>query len=375
MTAESLETVIIGAGPSGLAAAGALQARGHTAVVLEAADAVGSLWRRHYDRLHLHTVKKHSALPGLPYPAETPKYVPRGQFVDYLERYAEHFGIRPRFGVRVLGLRREGEQTEVTTTEGPLRAKNVVVASGYNRIPKIPEWPGQSDFGGEIVHSRAYRNGDPYAGQTVLVVGIGNTGGEIAIDLWERGARPIICVRGPVHVVPREFMGRSAQESSLLLSRFPEPIADALTEFIGKYVMPDVSDLGLQRPKVSVRKQVLEQGKIPLIDIGTIDLIRQGAIKVVPGIESFTHDGVQVADGRLIKCDAVVLATGYRPALEQLLPSDHSLLDDRGYPRVHGTPNPDWPGLYFLGFANPITGALREAGLEAVRIAQHITGG
>ena len=146
------------------------------------------------------------------------------------------------------------------------------------------------------------------------------------------------------------------------------------SDLVGKLVMPDLTSLGLARPEVSVRKQVLQHGKIPLIDIGTIDLIRQGAIQVVPGIERFTEHGVTVADGRDIECDAVVLATGYRPALNDLVPDAESLLDERGYPRVHGAENAQWPGLYFLGFANPITGALREAAFEAERIAALITG-
>ncbi len=142
--------MIIGAGPSGLAAAGALRAAGAEAVVLEAADAVGSLWRKHYDRLHLHTVKKHSALPGLPYPDDVPKHVPRDAVVAYLERYAEHFDIRPRFGVRVGGISRLEGRYALDTSDGALTAANVIVATGYNRRARTPEWPGQADFGGRI---------------------------------------------------------------------------------------------------------------------------------------------------------------------------------------------------------------------------------
>jgi cation diffusion facilitator CzcD-associated flavoprotein CzcO len=170
-------------------------------------------------------------------------------------------------------------------------------------------------------------------------------------------------------VVPREFLGRSAQESSILLSKLPEPLADRLTRFVTRFLLPDVTDLGLERPAFSVRHQVLEQGKIPLIDIGTIDLIRQGAIKLVPGIEGFTRDGVRFADGAERPCDAVILATGYRAALGALVPDADSLLDARGYPRLHGARDPARPGLFFIGFANPITGALREAAIEARRIA------
>jgi len=351
-----------------------LKALGHTATIVDAAAEVGSVWRTHYDRLHLHTVKKHSNLPGLPYSPDTPKYVPRATFVEYLEGYVAHYALAPRLGVAVAAVERTPQGYRVETSAGPMNVRNVVYATGYNRAPHVPEWPDQSEFAGRIIHSRDYRNGAPFAGEQVLVVGIGNTGGEIAIDLWEHGAQPSICVRSPVHVVPREFLGRSAQESSILLSHLPEQVVSRVSRWIERLILPDLSDLGLERPAVSVREQVIEQGKIPLIDIGTIDLIRQGMIGVVPGIERFSRNGVHVTDGREILCQSVILATGYRPALGDIVPQDAGILDAGGYPRVHGDHDPAWPGLFFVGFANPITGALREAALEAQRIARVIHG-
>ena len=162
-------------------------------MVLEASDYIGFAWRNHYDRLHLHTVKQHSALPHMPYPADYPTYVSRLQVVEYLERYAERFNIKPLFGQTVGRIERNpaGEGWRVLTE--PVRrsdavprrdpteteqftAERVIVATGYNRIPNVPELPGQDDFRGILWHSREYRNGAPFRNENVLVVGMGNTG-------------------------------------------------------------------------------------------------------------------------------------------------------------------------------------------------------
>lgn len=176
----SAPVIIIGAGPGGLAVAACLQREGIAdAVILEEADQVASSWRRHYERLHLHTPRSRSALPHLPMPRDFPRYPGRAQVIDYFEAYARHFSLTPRFGERVKSARRLGEAWEVTTPKGRYQAPVLVVAAGYNREPVIPTWPGMTDFGGPIKHSSAYANGRPYQGQDVLVVGFGNSGGEI----------------------------------------------------------------------------------------------------------------------------------------------------------------------------------------------------
>ena len=186
---EQTSVIILGAGPSGLAAAGCLREKGVPFIVVERAGAVGSTWRAHYERLHLHTIKQFSALPGLPWPSTVPMYPSRAEVVAYLERYAAKFQIEPRFGCEVTSARHDGAQWVVRAGESEIHARGLIVATGYNRVPKQPSWPGQSTFRGEIIHSSAYRNGAAWKGKRALVVGIGNSGGEIAIDLWEHGAR------------------------------------------------------------------------------------------------------------------------------------------------------------------------------------------
>lgn len=366
------EVVVLGAGPSGLAVGGALRMKGVPFEVLERADAVGFTWRNHYERLHLHTVKQHSSLPGLAWPAHVPMYPARGDVVDYLEAYARHHRIEPRLGETITRLRRDGDRWAVEHTSGTTRAKSVVVATGYNRVPHTPEWPGRERFKGVVMHSGEYRNGRAFKGRNALVVGAGNSGAEIALDLWESGARTSLCVRGPLHVVPRDMFGIPAQVNSLrIMSKLPPRLADRLSLAMLDRVVGDLSPWGIRRPAIGPISQVLVNKQIPLIDVGTVALIKQGHIRVVPGIERFTETGVTLDDGSSLDLDAVVLATGYRPALDAFLDDAHRYTDARGYPTRFGDDAPA-PGLYFVGYRNPLTGALHDIAREATAIAARI---
>ncbi len=364
---------VLGAGPSGLATAACLQGRGLSPVVLERADRVAPSWRNHYRRLHLHTVKQHSSLPGLPWPDAVPTYPARQEVVDYLEDYARHFGITPRFGTEVTQVRRVPAGWEVKHTHGLTEARAVVVCTGYNRVPLRPTWPGQDTFPGEILHSGQYRDGAPFRGKRVLVVGAGNSGAEIALDLWESGATVALCIRGPLHVVPRDVLGIPAQVTSLgLMQHLPPRLADRLSLAMLRLTVGDLSPWGIVRPEVGPISQVVRDKKIPLIDVGTVALIRQGKIAVVPGIEAFTETGARFVDGRELVLDAVILATGYRTGIEGFLEDAPQYLDPRGYPRPAVEPAARAAGIFFVGYRNPLTGALHDIAREAQRVADTI---
>jgi len=370
---EETEVVVIGAGPSGLATAACLSARGVPFLILERAGVVGSSWRMHYERLHLHTVQRFSSLPRMRWPEGTPTYPSRAQMVAYLEAYAKHFGLAPRFGEDVRIAKRDASGFLIETAARRYHARSLVVASGYNRVPKVPSFPGQETFGGPIVHSSAYKSGAAYRGKRVLVVGAGNSGAEIALDLWEHGAKPALSVRGPVHVVPRDLMGVPMQISSLfVMSKLPPALADKISLTMIDRVQGDLSRYGFVRPKLGPASQVLLEKRIPLIDVGTIELVKQGQIEVLKKISSFGPAEVSFVDGRVLPFDAVVLATGYTTGLADFLVDAEGWLDERGYPRWFGAPVPGAPGLFFIGFRNPITGALHDIALEAERIGSFV---
>ncbi|NKQ24328.1 flavin-containing monooxygenase [Streptomyces galbus] len=366
---------VIGGGPGGLAAAYALRAQGVRAVVLEKSDRVGASWRGHYDRLHLHTTRRLSALPGLAMPRRFGRWVSRDDVVRYLEKYAEHHELEIVTGVEVSRVERSPDGTGwlLHATGGRrLTGAAVVVATGFNHTPRVPDWPGRDTYTGEFLHACAYRNGTPYAGRDVLVVGVGNTGAEIAVDLVESGAgRVRLAVRTAPHIVRRSTAGWAAQYTGVLVRRLPVGLVDRLARPMARLSVPDLSAHGLPRPGTGLYSRVTE-GAIPVQDVGLIDAVRKGRVEVVAAVEGFEDGKVLLADGSRISPDAVVAATGYVRALEGLV-GHLGVLDGRGRPVVHGARTPSGaPGLYFTGFTNPISGMLRELAIDAQRIAKAV---
>jgi cation diffusion facilitator CzcD-associated flavoprotein CzcO len=338
----------------------------HTVVTRD--DSVAAAWRRHYDRLHLHTVKRHSALPGMPWPASAPRYPSRQQVVDYLDHYARTHQVQPRLGVEVQRLRRGPDRFEVQTSAGELQPRYVVVATGYNGVPKTPSFPGVDSFSGPCLHSRDYRNAAPFKGRRTLVVGCGNSGAEIALDLAEQGVDVSLVVRGPVHVVPRDLYGRPSQATSVLLAPLPARVRDAIVGPVLRWAVGDLSAWGIQRPAVGPNQMIEEQGRIPMLDIGTIAMVKAGRIQVRPAVQQVSGERVRFADGREENYGGLVLATGYDTGLARFIEGFEAIADGRGRPHRFGEETAI-PGLFFVGFRNPTTGALREIALEAPRVA------
>lgn len=366
---ESALVTVVGAGPAGLAVAACLAQRGIPALLIDAAQEVGSAWRRHYDRLHLHTHKGGSALPGLAFPSDYPRYPSRDQFVAYLEGYARRFELAPALGESVARVAREGDQWTVTTSKRQVASRHVVVATGLTRVPVQPRWPGLDGFAGEVLHSSRYGNGAAWKGRRVLVVGLGNSGGEIAIDLHEHGAQPTIAVRSPLNVIPRDLFGLPILVASALFRPFPARVADALGAPLLALSIGDVTKLGLRRLPYGPIEQIARHGRVPLIDVGTLALVRDGRVKIRPGVERFTATSAVFEGGAAEAFDAVVLATGYRPALEDFLPAAPELCDEHGFPRADGEVS---PGLHLCGFRPSARGMLNEIGIQARRTARAI---
>ncbi len=367
--------IVIGAGPAGLATAACLGQRGIPACVLERSDSVGASWRSHYRRLHLHTVKELSALPGLPFPPQAPRYVPREQVVRYLEAYAKRFDIQPHFGVAVRRIEplAAGAGWAVICEDGRrIEALHVVVASGANARPRRPELPGEQTYEGTVLHSHAYRDPVPFAGQRVLVVGMGNTGAEIALDLCEAGVEVALSVRSAVNIVYRDVLRRPTQRTSILLGRLPPRLGETLAAWLRDLTVGDLSRWGLRTPRTSPLAQLREEGRTPVIDVGTLARIRAGDIRVHPGIDRLLSDGVHFIDGQEAPFDSIILATGYEAGLQDLVPDVNLGLDERGLPR-EAIGRGARAGLHFTGFdLRQPGGLLRTIGEQALEVAQEV---
>lgn len=371
--------------------AGRLSQAGMDFTVLEQDHRIAPSWQDHYRRLHLHTVKGCSNLPHRPFPQDFPRYVPRQKLVAYYQGYARDFGIQPHFGhrvqrivqqgsgFRVEALRLNGETPSKSTVQSHaltqaqkvgFEAQRVVVCTGFNRIPVKPQWPEMESYQGLVQHSVDYRSGSAFSGQRVLVVGMGNTGAELALDLLEQGAEPALAVRSAVNVVPRDFLGRSTQQSAMTFSRLPNAIGDRMGILMQRISMGDLRPYGLKPAGIAPARQLREQGRTPVMDVGTIKAIKSGAIAVYPGIERFWSKGVVFDDGRREAFDAVVLATGFRSAVEDFVDDAEVLFNQ------HGVPSACWfderPGLYFLGYDAYSSGLLWRIREDSGRIVQHI---
>jgi len=369
---DRVDTLIIGASAAGLATAASLQKLGRSFEILEGNDVIAPAWRAQYDRLHLHTPKSASGLPGLKMPAEWPRYPARDQVIDYLERYRAHYRLEPHFQQKVTRLERGDDGWVATTDDHQWSARTVVIATGANRRPVRPVWPGLESFQGDILHSSEYRNGDAWQGKPVLVVGFGNSACEQAIDLVERGSEPHLAVRSAVNVVPRDVFGLvPVLQLGIVMQHVPPAIADALAWGMIRTTVGDIRKVGLRKLPYGPNTQIARDRQIPLLDIGTMEHIRAGRIGVHGDIDRFIADGVVFTDGTSLQVAAVVLATGYHPGLDEFLVDWKQVCDEQGLPLVSGRPTA-LPGLYFCGqFVSP-AGMLREIGIESRRIAGHI---
>lgn len=351
---KTTPVLIIGAGPAGLAVAGRLRKLNIPFEIVERTDKIAWSWQNHYDRLCLHTVKQFSALPHLPFPEDYPLYVPRLDLVRYYENYASHFDIRPHFNTEVSQVAKNSAgEWMVSTQEGPtFEAQQVVVATGVNRVPYQPTWPGQEDFQGTITHSRHYKNPNPFKGGKVLIVGMGNTGAELALDLSEQGVATWISVRSPLNVVPRDVNGRPVQVTSRKLAKIPFGIGDWLGSMIRKFIIGDLSKYGIPMSKMHPAKQLRETGKTPVIDLGTVAHIKAGKIKILPDIKGFYEEGVTTKDGKNHAFDHVIVCTGYRAKVEDFIENAAPLLDKYQVPKAPVIEETEYQGLNFVGFDN-----------------------
>jgi indole-3-pyruvate monooxygenase len=375
LQAGDRETLIVGAGPAGLAVGAALRRVGVPFEIVERGDAVGASWRRHYDRLHLHTPKEQSALPFLPFPASAPRYPSREDVVAYLENYARTFDLAPTCGVEVERCERgEDGRWQVQTNRGIRRARHLVLATGFSRVPRRVSWPGLDAFDGPVLHSAEYTRGDRFRGQRVLVVGFGNSGAEIALDLAENRAESTVSIRGAVNVVPRDILGVPITYLGRAGRMLPLAIADRINAMLVRLAVGDLARFGLRKRSDGPLAEIVRTRQIPVIDVGTLAAIGKGQVTVRPAVESSKHEAVRFVDGRVETFHAIVLATGYSTGLDTLFGDEAArVLDAEARPLVSGRASAS--GLYFCGFNIVPAGLLREIAIEAPRIAAAITAG
>ncbi|MEL6799225.1 MAG: NAD(P)/FAD-dependent oxidoreductase [Pseudomonadota bacterium] len=363
-------TLVIGAGLSGLATANALTERGLPVVVLEARDRVADPWRQRHPALRLNIHRKFAGLPGQAAPKTDGTYLKRDTVVAHLERYAARLDAPIHFGVTVTEVERSEAGWRVTTDAAEYEAENLVIATGRESIPYIPDWPGHEAFAGELLHVADLGDVSRFDGKRMLVVGAGNSGTDALNHLARHNpAEVMVSVRYGPAVVPKRIFGYPIHGLARIFAALPNAVLDPAFKLTERLFLGDLRRYGLTSHPDGGSTRLLRDGVTFAIDDGFVAALKAGRFRIVPRVEGFSGDTVALADGSICRLDVVIAATGYRSGLEPLL-GHLDVLDENGRPHhPMGERDPKRPGLWFAGFKPIYTGFFDAAGIAASRIA------
>jgi putative flavoprotein involved in K+ transport len=348
-----VDTVVIGGGQAGLAAGYYLKRQGRDFVILDAHHRLGESWRRRWDSLRLFTPANLNSLPGIPFPGPAGHYPTKDEMAGYLEDYAVRLELPVRLGVRVLELMRDGQGYGLVTMAGRLVARQVIVAAGAYRTPRVPAFASQLDPAVTQLHSVEYRNPSQLRDGPVLIVGAGNSGAEIAMDL--ASTHPVwLSGRHPGHV-PAGYTasGRSHWIATLVVGLALHLTADT---WPGRWALGRAQTFTGGHPVVRVQPEQLQA-------VG---------VQRVPRMAGVQAGGPVLADGRVLDVANVIWCTGFKREFNWIrLP----IFDADGAPRHHRGVVHSEPGLYFLGLpfqSSVLSGILASAGPDAQYVVTQV---
>lgn len=357
---DTLPVCIIGAGSSGVTAAKALKEKGVPFDCFEIGSKIGGMWRYENDNglssayrsLHIDTSRNNLGYSDFPIPDHHPDFLSHFEVIDYLEAYAERFGVVPhiRFNTRVERVEPLADKSwEVTLAGGETkRYRAVIVANGHLWDPRWAQFPGS--FDGESTHAHHYRTADPYRGKNVLIVGIGNSAVDLAVDVCKTANRTFLSTRRSAWVMPKYIMGIPIDRWSGFLSRrlrLPTRMTRSIVRWLAWLVTGDQARFGIPRPKHAIWQEhaTLSQELIPYCG--------HGWIKVKPNISALDGAHVKFEDGSKETIDAIIYATGYKTTFPFLDKKVFEMQDGEAalYRRILPL---DRPGLYMLGLIQPV---------------------
>ncbi|MFZ2504501.1 MAG: NAD(P)-binding domain-containing protein [Nocardioides sp.] len=378
---------IIGAGSSGITAAQALASKGIDFDWFELGSSVGGNWRYDNDNgvssayrsLHINTSRQAMQYAAYPMPASLPDYPSHWQIADYFDEFVDHFGLREKitFNTEVVKVERDGDRWAVTTRARAARSEpvtatydDVLVCNGHHWDPRWPEpgFAGAAEFTGTQLHAHYYRTPDIFDGKTVVVLGIGNSATDIAVESSRVARQTFLAMRRGAHILPKFLFGMPTDHlTHSPLARGPHRLQKLGMKAILRLAVGKVTDYGLPEPD----HDVLDAH--PTISDDLLTRLGHGDITVKPTIDRFEGDDVVFTDGSRVAADVVVYCTGYKVTFPFLGESVLSTADNHVdlYQRVV---DPNNPGLYFLGLIQPLGPVMPLAEEQALWIAELITG-
>lgn len=351
-TPERIGTIVIGGGQAGLSVGYYLARAGLPFLILEAHERVGDAWRRRWDSLRLFTPARIDGLAGMRFPARGDVFISKDQMADYLESYAARFRLPVRTGMRVDRVTRNGEKFIVTAGDAVFKADHVVVAMANYQVPRVPEFASELAPGITQLHSHDYRNPSQLQPGGVLLVGVGNSGADIAIEVV-RGHQTWLSGKESGHVPVR------------IEGAFGRFVAIRIVRFLGHRVLNIDTPMGRKaRPK-------LLHSAAPLIRVRPKDLEAAGVARV-PRVVGVKEGLPLLADGRTLDVANVIWCTGFHAGFSWI---DLPVFDERGDPDHHRGIVTKEPGLYFVGlhFLYAMSSAtINGVGRDARRIVRAI---
>jgi hypothetical protein len=377
---------IIGAGSSGMTACQVLDSRGIPFDCFEKGSQIGGNWRYENDNglssayrsLHINSARKIMSFKAFPMPEDYPDYPNHFQIARYFDDYVRHFGLedRIRFRTEVLAAEPADGKWEVTVEDADGnretgRYRAVLVANGHHWDPRWPEppFPGSDEFSGEQMHAHHYRESDVLEGKRVLVLGIGNSAVDIAVESSRIADATFLAMRRGAYVLPKFLGGKPIDEAAPpAVSYLPLPVQRFFMARLLKLAVGEMTDYGLPEPD----HKLLEAH--PTVSSELLPRIGHGDIEVKPNIDRF--DGgrtVRFADGSEEEIDLVVYCTGYRITFPFLEPEVFEAKDNR-MPLYRRVASVDRPGLYFVGFIQPLGPIMPIAEAQSEWVADLLTG-
>ena len=316
-------------------------------------------------------MSRFSSLPGYRIPRRLGRYPRREDFVGYLGEYAAQRGLSIRFGVELERVDRDDRAWRLQTSAEFLLARYTVIATGYDAVPKMPDWPGRDRFEGELLHAADFRTATPYSGRQVLIVGAGNSGVDIAGHLLSAGARVTVSMRTPPNLFPRDWGKIPLEPLAIVGERGPAKVADVVGFLLQRAIFGDLTSYGIPSAPEGYESRFRRTHMSVATDDGFVAGLKAGRARVVAPVERFDAREVVLVDGTRLTPDAVICATGYARGLESAV-SHLGVLRPDGLPIRYGAApeHPNAPRLYFAGFWGSNGGQIRWSSIHARRIAR-----